>query len=84
MSDYDPDDDYTPGAFLTGLVCECGRRYEGYAVVADASYDSPGWNEPEPGHEKCPTCREREELEAGIVRAVRAWCDETTHYRCEG
>ena len=62
MSDPDIEDYGNPHAIECELYCACGRAYRGMAVPHDRSYDSPGWNEPEPGEEKCPTCREEADM----------------------
>lgn len=64
MSEYDDDGgrlhdepDDAPGAYEAEVYCACGARYRALVVAHDASYDSPGWLEPEPGEELCPDCR---------------------------
>lgn len=66
------DEDYgNPNATECDLYCECGRAYRGLAVPHDRSYDSPGWYEPEPGEEKCPTCCTADTIERDIIARVR-------------
>jgi hypothetical protein len=56
---FDDERDDAPGAFERVIPCEdCGRDYTATVTAHDASYDSPGWYEPEPGHEACPSCLE--------------------------
>ena len=71
--DRDAEDYGNPHAFQATISCECGRQYFAHVTQHDRSYDSPGWVEPEPGEEKCPTCREHDRIGAAVAVKVRAW-----------
>ena len=65
--DFDPYEE-NPAAHDALVVCECGREYRASVVSYPREHDSPGWYDPEPGEEKCPTCRDSCEECASVER----------------